>query len=99
MFRGLLSVHSRYGLPARGVPKGPFPSEASAASLPPLPLRLLPAGATVAGWELHPLEDRRLFTAHKADSVTPAPRAAPGGRELYQNDARRIVVLYSSWGH
>ena len=25
-------------------------------SLPPLPLRLLPAGATVAGWELHPLK-------------------------------------------
>src|ERR1700730_739380 len=24
--------------------------------LPPPPLRLLPAGATVAGWELHPLK-------------------------------------------
>jgi hypothetical protein len=55
-FRGLLGVHLRYGLLARGVPKGPFPSEASAGSLPPLPLRLLPAGATVAGWELHPLK-------------------------------------------
>ena len=45
-FRGLLSVHSRYGLPARGVAKRPFPSKAPAASLPPPPLRLLPAGAT-----------------------------------------------------
>jgi len=32
-----------------GLPLQPFPSEASAVSLPPLPLRLLPAGATVAG--------------------------------------------------
>jgi hypothetical protein len=30
--------------------------EASEASLPPLLLRLLPAGATVAGWGSHPLE-------------------------------------------
>jgi len=41
---------------SRGRPRRPFPSEASAVSLPPLPLRLLPAGATVAGWELHPLK-------------------------------------------
>ena len=33
----------------------PFASEASVASLPPRLLRLLPAGAQVAGWELHPL--------------------------------------------
>ena len=55
-FRGLLGVHSRYGLPARGVAKRPFPSKAPTASLPPPPLRLLPAGTTrVAGRELHPL--------------------------------------------
>jgi len=46
MFRGLLGVHSRCGRPARGVPWGPFPPKASTASLPPPPLRLLPAGAT-----------------------------------------------------
>src|SRR6202171_462680 len=56
-FRGLLGVHSRYGLPARGIAYRSFPSEASAASLPPLPLRLLLAGATVARWELHPLKN------------------------------------------
>src|SRR6267378_5701415 len=44
-FRGLLSVHSRYGLHARGVAKRPFPSKAPTALLPPLPLRLLPGGA------------------------------------------------------
>src|ERR1700674_2418833 len=44
-FRGLLSVHSRYGLHARGVGKRPFPSKAPTALLPPLPLRLLPGGA------------------------------------------------------
>ena len=32
--------------------KRPFPSKAPAASLPPPPLRLLPAGATVAGRDL-----------------------------------------------
>jgi hypothetical protein len=42
---GLLSVHSCYGLHARGVAKRPFPSKAPTASLPPLPFRLLPGGA------------------------------------------------------
>ena len=55
-FRGLLSVHSRYSLPARGAAQRPFASKASAISLPPPPLRLLPAGAKVAGWEWHPLK-------------------------------------------
>src|SRR6266481_1157433 len=41
-FRGLLSVHSRYGLHARGVAKRPFTPKAP---LPRLPLRLLPGGA------------------------------------------------------
>src|SRR6266852_4146318 len=41
-FRGLLSVHSRYGLHARRVAMRPFPSKAPTASLPPLPFRLLP---------------------------------------------------------
>ena len=33
----------------------PFTSAASTASLPPRPLRLLPAGTTSAGWDSHPL--------------------------------------------
>ena len=37
--------------------------KASDISSPPCLLRLLPAGA-VAGWALHPLEKRRLVTAH-----------------------------------
>ena len=44
-FRGLLSVHSRYGLHARGVAMRPFTSKAPTASLPPPPFRLLPGGA------------------------------------------------------
>src|SRR5208337_47461 len=44
-FRGLLSVHSRYGLHARRVAKRPFTPKAPTASLPPLPPRLLPGGA------------------------------------------------------
>src|SRR5262249_4825317 len=54
--RGLLSVHSRYGLAARGAAKAAFPSKAPTDSLPPPPLRLLPAGAKVAGQELHLLK-------------------------------------------
>jgi len=42
---------------SRSRPRRPFPSKASAVSLPPLPLRLLPAGTTIAGWELHPLKN------------------------------------------
>jgi hypothetical protein len=38
-------------------PMRPFTSKASAVSLPPLPLRLLLAGATVARWKLHPLKN------------------------------------------
>jgi hypothetical protein len=41
LFRGLLSVHSCYGLYARGVAKRPFPSKAPTASLPLPPFRLL----------------------------------------------------------
>src|SRR5580700_710054 len=37
--------------------------KASDISSPPCLLRVLPAGA-VAGWALHPLEKRRLVTAH-----------------------------------
>ena len=37
-------------------PRRPFPPKASAVSLPPPPLRLLPAGTAVAGWDLHPLK-------------------------------------------
>src|SRR6202048_4253974 len=37
--------------------------KASDISSPPCLLRLLPAGA-IAGWALHPLEKRRLLTAH-----------------------------------
>ncbi|MBV8274795.1 MAG: hypothetical protein JO170_05970 [Verrucomicrobia bacterium] len=63
-FRGLYGVHCvtacTLALPPYVVARLP---KASTVSLPPQLLRLLPAGA-VAGWGLHPLEKRRLFTAH-----------------------------------
>jgi len=33
------------------------------------PLRLLPAGAKIAGWDSHPLGKRRLCTAHTLCSL------------------------------
>ena len=57
MFRGLLSVHSRYGLHARQVTRcDPFHRSTSTTLLPPPSLRLLPAERPVAGRDLHPLK-------------------------------------------
>ena len=63
-FRDLLGVHSRCGLHTRAVTvfRDRYPGASDISSPPCLP-RLLPAGA-VAGWALHPLEKRRLVTAH-----------------------------------
>ena len=58
---------ARYGLRVRQVPYGPATLEASAASLPPRPFQLLPAGTTVAGWESHPLRERA-FPRHTEKS-------------------------------
>jgi hypothetical protein len=65
IFRGLLSVHSRYGLHARGVAMRPFTPKSSDSFV-------ASAAASIAtGWsepvpgrELHPPEVQRLFTAH-----------------------------------
>src|SRR3984957_7431742 len=67
-FRGLLGVYSRCGLHTRTVTvcRDRYP-KASDTSSPPCLLRSLPAGA-VAGWGLHPLEKRRLVTAHVVSS-------------------------------
>src|SRR5882762_748267 len=66
-FRGLLSVHSRYGLHARGVAKRPFTSKAPTASLPPLPASIATGWSEpVPGRDLHPLKSsafsRRTFS-------------------------------------
>src|SRR6266542_2242621 len=66
-FRGLLGVHSRYGLHARGAAIRPFASKASAASLPPRLLRLLPGGMTQPpGRDLHPLDIKHLSSRRTA---------------------------------
>src|ERR1700680_2198062 len=64
-FRGLLGVHSRYGLHTRPVTVNRDPLPEGFHSLRSLHdcSGLLPAGA-FAGWGLHPLEKRRLITAH-----------------------------------
>src|SRR5208282_1024730 len=54
-----------------GSPSRPFPSKAPAALLPPLPLRLLLAGATVARRELHPLKNDTFHGARTSRIVFP----------------------------
>src|SRR5205807_7766380 len=78
-FRGLLSVHSRCGLHTRTVTvcRDRYP-KASDTSSPPCLLRSLPAGA-VAGWALHPLEKRRLVTAHVEEGCSGKRRLLAGG--------------------
>jgi len=59
----------------------PFASEASVASLPPRLLQLLPAGAQVAGWELHPLRTqtfaRRTGMLSRPGSTGCHPKSSP----------------------
>jgi hypothetical protein len=75
-FRGLLGVYSRYGLHTRAVTvyrdtltRG-FSHFVTSMTLP----RLLPAGAVVAGWDLHPLESaafaRRTPIADEGSGLT-----------------------------
>src|SRR4029450_2898570 len=66
-FRGLLGVHSRYGLHAcLAASCDPSSSECFSAIRYLLsPLRLLPAGATSCRVGLSPTGARRLFTAHR----------------------------------
>ncbi len=68
--------------------KRPFPSKASTVSLPPLPLRLLPAGTTSCRVGFAPTEKSRLGTAHKGDghhcAQHPAGRPGNGARPLFR---------------
>src|SRR5262249_22177902 len=51
-----------------------LPSKASAVSLPPRPLRLLLAGATVARWDLHPLKNDAFHGARTYRNMFTSPR-------------------------
>ena len=55
--------------------RGRYPGASDISSPPCLP-RLLPAGA-IAGWALHPLEKRRLVTAHEEDRRSRYRRGLP----------------------
>ena len=63
LFEACSAFTARYGLHARQVPYAPSTLEASAASSPPRPFQLLPAGTTVAGRESHPLRERAFHGA------------------------------------
>jgi len=69
----------------------PCASKASAVSLPPLPLRLLPAGAKVAGRDSHPLKSAALARRTRGrDSSRDARVASPSdfqGRSAIEFDA------------
>ena len=65
-FRGLLNVHSRYGLSARCIAQGDtFVSKAPTVSFPPLVASIATGWSDpVAGWDLHPLKTNTFRTAH-----------------------------------
>jgi hypothetical protein len=102
LFRGLLSVHSRFGLHARQVAQGdPLHRSTSADSSPPPPLRLLPAGTTVAGWDSHPLKIAAFarHMAHPKKSDTQHRKYNPrnrAGRFAMDCSFRRVRCLSSS---
>src|SRR5712692_9187861 len=54
---------------SRNRPRRSFPSKASTAPLPLPPLRLLPAGATLAGRDLHPLRTNALARRTKVSGT------------------------------
>jgi hypothetical protein len=65
LFRGLHSVYIITAYKLAKSPARPSTSEASAASLPPLLLRLLPGGANQFPGGTFPAVDQRLFTAYR----------------------------------
>ena len=73
LFEACSAFTARYGLHARRVPYGPSTLEASAASLPPRPSQLLPAGTTVAGWDSHPLRERAFARRTEICALGPHP--------------------------
>jgi hypothetical protein len=79
LFRGLLDVHSRYGLHTHRVAKRPFPPRASAVWLPTRPSRLLRGVMTTSPTGLSPAGLQRPFTAHDVNSY---------GRKLYTSPFR-----------
>ena len=74
-FRGLLGVHCALRPACSLSPFGPFCRNASIASLPPQPSRLLPAGTTLAGRELHPLRVCAFARHTKMPRAPRTPRA------------------------
>ena len=89
-FRGLLSVHSSYGLHARGVAKRPFPSKATTTSLPPLPLRLLPGGANqFPGGRSHPLKS----SAFSRRTLSPTILGASLSCQLLTVSTRLVIGI------
>ena len=86
----LQRCHSRCGLHTRTVTvcRDRYP-KASDTSSPPCLLRSLPAGA-VTGWGLHPLEKRRLVTAHvERQALCQAPIPAHVSAPQLEDSHRR----------
>jgi hypothetical protein len=88
-FRGLLGVHSRYGLHTHAATNSWHASpKASTVSLPPQLLRSLPAGA-IAGWDFHPLGSAAF------PRRTPTPVGQDAGCAPKSGRSRQTVV----WEH
>ncbi len=74
----------------------PFTSEASSASLPPRPFRLLPAGTTLAGWDLHPLRPCTFARHTEKCGLAAALRTSPTRTQIISPSIHRHSVPAAS---
>ena len=83
VFEACSAFHSRFSLHTRGVALRPFTPEASEVSLPTSLLRLLPTGATLVGWDSHPLKirafPRRTFSRQQSAPFHPTTKSVSNG--------------------
>jgi hypothetical protein len=92
-FRGLLNVHCSLRPPGSpSHPRWPSTSKALIASLPPRPLRLLPAGEAVAGWVYLPLRERSFSRRTRSSANLCRPRACDALRRPASARRRSIAA-------
>ena len=105
LFEACSAFTTRYGLHTRRVALRPSTPEASEISLPTSPLRLLPtclpsfrrrqAGATVVGWDSHPLEIRAFSRRTELFRLSSCRCLRSGQIAVPRTQSRRINMSHA----